>query len=464
MTTQQNINLDWLTCRTGDPFADVGGLVIKILKEEKKNNDIMQLIKDTTDIYVNDWKAKLNAFFLNSTITQPSYKGDRKTKETIIFFQELLNEEISYEIGYCRIIGQKTKLFNGGRDNQILSGSRKFINFHHAFQSGVLLSKEALIRMFFIPMGCVQLSDKVALLYSNNEDLIEYFIAENIAENSRGAATKVTEGIHRSEFKSPSSALFDFALRWIREAKRSNLENTELNLYHFTNFGASPKVVLHNFSVALFTFYARVQHRTMKTDWNKFTHSYFRQKKTEYKYETDTFEVTVKKEVQTLTYEEFKVWRNSIYESLIEGKSILRQMLNWVSKKGNPLNFEIVKLYQSILQNMNEKTLQIIERLADYVLEDSSNIKKNVFNLKRPEKAYEFRDALRQLEEKNLEEKKPETLFSLEEYALELFPDGTYWREIQTLLLISIYQKMHEQKIWLNDKEVSEETEEFNNS
>jgi len=455
------INLEWLTRRTGDPFADIGGVVIKILMRERATDDVLKLIEEVANIYVKDWQGKLNAFFLNSTITQPAFKGDRKIMETKKFFKALLEESIPYEEGYCRILGEKTKLFTGGRDNHILSGSGTFINFHHAFQGGVMLSKEALIRMFFVPMGCVQLSDKIALLYSNNEELVEFFIAENIHENSRRIATKIAEGISRSAFKNPSSALFDFALRWIREAKQSDVENTELTLYHFTNFGASPEVVLHSFSASLFTFYARVQHRTMKPDWDRFSHSYFYQKNASYKYESDTFEVTEKKETGTLEYEDFKTWRNGLYQSLLDGKSILKPMLNWVAKKRRPLNFEIVKLYQIILRDMNEKTLQIIERIADYVLRDSSNIKKNLRNLQKPQKAHAFRTALRRLEEKNLAEKNPDTLFSLEEYALELFPDGTYWQEIQDLLLIAIYQKMHEQQIWLDNEDLSiEETEE----
>jgi CRISPR-associated protein Cst1 len=461
MKTTQKINIEWLTRQTGDPFADLGGMVIKILMREKATDDIFKLIEEVANIYVKDWQGKLNAFFLNSTITQPAFKGDRKITETKKFFKALLEESLHYEEGYCRILGEKTKLFTGGRDNHILSGSRTFINFHHAFQGGVMLSKEALIRMFFVPMGCVQLSDKIASLYSNNEDLVEFFITENIHENSRRIAAKIAEGISRSAFKNPSSALFDFALRWIREAKRSDVENTELTLYHFTNFGASPEVVLHSFSASLFTFYAHVQHRTMKPEWDRFSHSYFYQKNAAYQYESDTFEVTEKKETDTLGYDDFKTWRNGLYQSLLDGKSILKPMLNWVAKKRRPLNFEIVKLYQIILRDMNEKTLQIIQRIADYLLRDSSNIKKNLRNLQKPQKAHAFRTALRRLEEKNLAEKNPDTLFSLEEYALELFPDGTYWQEIQDLLLIAIYQKMHEQQIWLDNEDLLiEESEE----
>lgn len=461
MIDNEKVNKDWLIRRTGDPFADIGGIVLKILIREQKTDDILRLINNIASVYVSDWKAKLNAFFLNSTITQPAFKGDRKVTETIKFFNALINNELPFETGYCRILGEQTKLYIAGRDNHILSGSGTFINFHHAFQGGVMFSKEVLIRMFFVPLGCVQLSDKIALLDSNNEELVEYFIAENVYENSRSAATRISEGIHRLEFKSPSSALFDFALRWIREANRSDIKNTELTLYHFTNFGASPEIILYTFSAALYTFYARVQYRTMKLDWDKFSHSYFWQKNAEYQYKTDTFEVNEKKEDNSLGYEDFKTWRNSIYESLLQNKSILKPILNWVSKKQRPFNFDIVKNYQLILRNMNEKTLQIIERIADFVLQDSSNIKKNLRNLQKPTKAYAFRNALRKLEEKNLAEKNEKPLFSLDEYALELFPDGTFWQEIQNLLLIAIYQKMHEQQIWFDDEDlVFEDTDE----
>ncbi|MBX2929682.1 MAG: type I-B CRISPR-associated protein Cas8b1/Cst1 [Saprospiraceae bacterium] len=462
MESNARINHEWLTRRTGDPFADVGGVVLKTLMRVKGTDDVLKLIEHAANIYVNDWGGKLHAFFLNSTITQAAFVGNRKIQETKKFFKALWDETLPYEEGYCRIVGVKTKLFSGGRDNHILSGSGTFINFHHAFQGGVMLSKEALIRMFFVPLGCSQLGDKIAMLASNNEELMEYFIADNVLENSRRAGTKIADGIRRLEFKSPSSALFDFALRWIREAeKSSDVENTEITLYHFTNFGASPEIAIHNFSSALFFFYARVQHRTLKPDWDRFSYSYFRQKGAQYQYETNTFELIEKKETNTLRYEDFKSWYNSIYENLLIDSSILRPILSWVGTKKRPLNFEIVKLYQTKLRDMNEKTLQIIERIADYVLDDSGNIKKNLRNLQKATKAHIFRAALLRLEEKNLAEKKPNPLFSLEEYALELFPDGTYWQEIQTLLLIAIYQRMHEQEIWIDGEDlIIEEPEE----
>jgi CRISPR-associated protein Cst1 len=166
------INVKWLIQTTGDPFADVGGIVIQLLFEQKGHQDILKLIDTISKFYVNDWNAKLNAFFLNSKITQPAFRGERKISETAKYFRQLLNDELPFEEGYCRVLGEKTKLFHSGRDNNIMVGSGTFINFHHAFQYGVMLSKEALIRLFFVPYGTVQLTDKVALLQSNDEEII----------------------------------------------------------------------------------------------------------------------------------------------------------------------------------------------------------------------------------------------------------------------------------------------------
>jgi CRISPR-associated protein Cst1 len=450
----EKIKTEWLTKKTGDPFTDVGGKVIQLLFEEKGHQDILKLIDEMTKTYVHSWNGKLNAFFLNSKITQPAFKGERKISETAKYFRQLINEELPFEEGYCRVLGVKTNLFNSGRDNNIMVGSGTFINFHHAFQNGLMLSKEAIIRLFFVPYGCVQLTDKVALLQSNDEGINKYFVQKNIEENQSRIGKGLEGGINRSKHKSPSSALFGFARNWIVNLKYYSVEdNVEMNLYHFTNFGASPEVVLYNFSAAMFKFYAKVQHRTLQQDWQRFANSYFKQKNAKYDFEKDAFELTENKVNKTLAYKDFRTWYNSIYESLILGKPILKAMLNWVFKKQRPLNFEIIKLYQQHIKNMNAKTLQIIEKIADYVLQDESSAKQNIRSLQKPTKAHAFRKVLLKLVAKNHLQRNTDPLFSMEEYALELFPDGTYWQEIQDLLLIALFQKMHERGIWFDEKD-----------
>jgi len=94
------IEYDWLTRPTGDPFADVGGSVIRYLMEKHPEKDILELIEYMAKIYVNKWEGKINPFFLNSAITQPAYKGDVKIKETIKYFTSLIKETGIYEEGF----------------------------------------------------------------------------------------------------------------------------------------------------------------------------------------------------------------------------------------------------------------------------------------------------------------------------------------------------------------------------
>jgi len=88
-----NIETTHLTKPTGDPFADTGGFVIEQLWKlpEFKEKNILELIKYTTKVYVNNWNAKLHAFFLNSKITQAAFKGDRKIQEAIKYYTGLLD-------------------------------------------------------------------------------------------------------------------------------------------------------------------------------------------------------------------------------------------------------------------------------------------------------------------------------------------------------------------------------------
>ena len=77
--------------QTGDPFVDVGGLVINCLQEIYPNKSTYELIEYVTNIYVKQWGGKLHTYFLNSSITQPAFDTDRKISETLKFYK---NEEI----------------------------------------------------------------------------------------------------------------------------------------------------------------------------------------------------------------------------------------------------------------------------------------------------------------------------------------------------------------------------------
>lgn len=271
----------WLTACTGDPFADAGGYVIKEFQERYPEKNVLELIEYVSKIYVENWSAKINTFFLNSKITQSSFNtSKRKMTETMEYFKSLINEtDVNIE-GYCRITGRKTKLFSAGRDNSILSGSGKFINFHHAFEGGIMLSKEAIIRFHFVPLGCVYLQGKIALIHSSNEYLSEFFARDNCRLNLQAVAKGLSEGILKSQAKAPGTALFRFVDKALNDKRKADaMQNSStgssLTLYHFTNFGASPEVAIYAVPASVFRFYIYTQEPEVKADWNKFVGNYY---------------------------------------------------------------------------------------------------------------------------------------------------------------------------------------------
>lgn len=455
MNENGKIDINYLTNITGDPFADTGGFVIKYLwtLPHLKDKDILGLIEYVVNIYVNKWGGKLHAFFLNSTITQPAFKGQRKIDETLKFYKGLIEETIPFQEGYCRISGRKAKLFSAGRDNHLLSGSGTFVNFHHNFESGLFLSKEMMIRMFFVPLGLVQLSDKVAMLNSNYQKVTEFFVEKNCIQNLQAISSGMAEGVLKSEFNNPANALFAFSDSFLNtylkelllgdEEKLLNEANITLNLYHFTNFGASPEVIIYILESKVFKFYAFCNRIKIKEDWNKFLRNNYKNSK----YKSASFNAEKEEwnnKDETISFESYKIWRNIVLENLLNGKSILDSILRWNIKHSFP--FIIVEKYQTIIKNMEKRTIDKIKQIADFIVidRDTDFITKSIKRLNGEKSPHGLRQFIVKLNEENYRNEASKPLITVLDYAEYLFPDGGNWREVRDVLLIAIYEKLHE--------------------
>ena len=464
--------IDWYTHPTGDPFADVGGYVIEYLKEKMPEKSILELIGFATNIYVNKWDNNLHSFFLNSTITHNSNKGQKGIDNTFRYYKNLI-EEIDGQQGFCRITGQKTKVFTAARDNHIMSGSATLINFHHGFESGLLLSKEALIRIFFVPLGVEKLGDKVALLASNRGGITKYFVRKNIDDNYKSLAGNNSTAINNSEFSNPVNGIFNYAEQCIQnvitatfdeETGISETKNTILNLFHFTNFGASPTINILTLPAKIFSFYAYcISH--YKKHWNNFV---FRQYSSS-KFKNATYDANVEQWInnkETIGFESYKIWRNRALEFLLNGNHDgFRKLVLFHSKK-EVFNFKIIQLYQTEIRNMDKRTLAKILELADFIIAGKSDdeIKKAITRINGQRTSGALRRYLLGLNGKYNKEHSDriKPLITIEEYAEYLFPDGTFWNEIRDLLLIAIYQRLHEMNKAV-DVDLEEEIESENN-
>jgi len=460
------IDYDWLIRPTGDPFADVGGYVIKYLSDKQSEKNILDLIEFMAKIYVNKWKGKINPFFLNSAITQPAFKGDVKIKETLKYFTSLINETATAEDGFCRISGRRTKLFKAGRDNSLMSGSGTFVNFHHNFQFGMMLSKEMIIRMFFIPFGSIFIGGRISIIQSNLAEVNEFFVRKNCEANFANLAVSCSEGVLKSEFGIPSNALFQFVddlfINKIKEAT-DEAKNLSLNLFHFTNFGASPEMAIYRLPAVIFRFYSTCQSPQLKADWQSFIYAHYTNSKfkgAKYNASTLNYEMTKKEEIEQIVFDNYKLWHNVVLDCLLNGKSILRLFVKWGIN--HPFNFVIVELYQKIIQGMKQETLKKIKELAIFLTNsDEETIKKSIKALDGYKNSYELRRfLLKNVVAKNYKEGAKDAIITMEELVYYLFPDDVSWRDIRDILLFAIYQELHAKNIRIEAELTSSETEE----
>lgn len=465
----KTIDYEWLTRPTGDPFADTGGFVIQYLWETRfPDKDIDELIDFVTKLYVNNWEGKLHTFFHGSKITNPSIKlTNDKIEGTLKFFKGLLYEEHPFIDGYCRITGRKTKLYQAGRESLILSGSGSLVNFHHFFQPGLYLSKEVMIRMFFIPLGTQLLLGKIAILQSSISEFVKYYVYENCKKNLAGIAS-LEAAIHRSEFNKPSNALFEFIQNLIEE-KREIIENeisTNLTLYHASNFGASTELNLYQIPATVFSFYTHCLKINYKQDWLHFVRSHYTSSKNKgarYNPETEIIEVEKKGEIKEIGQNDYKLWTNWIYNKLLAGDSIVPEFLRW-SKKGNKINLDIIQIYQLNVRKMKKETIKKILQLADFVIRDKNEheIQKRIRKLNGAKSSFMLRRFfVNDIVVKNHNEGNKEPIISVDDFTNYLFPDGSGWQEIRDVLLIAIYQKLHElnMKVEVPAEEEIEENE-----
>ncbi|MDX9852228.1 MAG: hypothetical protein RBS81_00385 [Tenuifilaceae bacterium] len=454
------IDYEWLTRPTGDPFADAGGFVIEYLSEKFPEKDILELIKyATVDNYISTWKGKLHSYYHGSKITNPSIKTEEsKIEGTMKLFESIIEEREESEVGFCRISGRETKLYSLGRESMMLSGSGGFINFHHYFDDGLKMSKEVVIRMFFMPLATILLQGKIALLYSNNLDAVRFWIRENCSKNfsriGKPIQTEDESGALKSEFTKIPNALFSF----VDKLLSSNLEikkDTSLTLFHCSNFITKSELQIYLLPAKVFLFYRTCLQPKYKDDWLKFVRAHYtdgKYKRAKYNTETGKFEIINSKSTEVIDLEDYKQWFNRIYDKLLNGDNIRPELLRWTKK--HSFKFEIVSIYQQNIIGMKKETIDKIKELAAFFVRDEEayRIKKRISGLNGAKNASELRRfLLKHAVVPNFIEAKESPIISLEDYVNYLFPDGSYWAEIRDLLLIAIYQELHEKKLMSED-------------
>lgn len=461
--TYNKIHYDKLWCPSGDPFVDAGGYALKFLSEQFPEKDILELIEFATNIYVDRWDSKINPVFLNSNITQPAFKPDKKKSETNAFFEGLIEERIPFVSGCCRVLGIETSLYPAGRNLSVLSGSGTFVNFHHSFEEGLMLSKEALIRYHFLPLGCELLQGNICVISSNNPQTAELYAKKCCARTLMDIGQNASTGILKNESRATSTAIFRFIDKLLSDYSNYNGRES-LSLYHFTNFGASPDLKIYTLPFQAFYFYILSQRNEYKSQWNHFVSHYYKTselKDVRFDDVTAMYIGTEKKEEKMVEETQYKYWYNVIYDSLLKGKTITKEIRTW--SKDHTFNLQLFAHYLILIQNMKNETLKKLNEIADFILTNTpeTDVEKVITRLNGINSAFLLRRFILKVVEKNYAIGNDEAIVTVEDYTDYLFPEGSSWMETRDVLLIYIYQKLHAKNIKVDIVESDNNDEDY---
>lgn len=454
MIKELNINQEWLTRPTGDPFADVGGFVWQLLERRFSNSDPTQILEEVAKIYIREWDNKLHPIFANSTITHKTYTSDKKKSlnATMELLKKIIQEDksvvASYD-GFCRITGRKDVLFNADRTNSVLNGSGSLLNFHHGLEGGALVCKEVIIRNFVMPLGVVQVGSMPAIVISNYEQVTRLIAEENCKLHLNKIGQTASSGIQKAVAGNPTNALFEFASLCIDRLSVDNEVGVTMNLFHFSNFVNGPALQLYTLPAIIFQFYAYCLDRFRK-EWLDFVKAHYR--------------IIEKKKSKNDDHTELapEVFSNHLLNALLNSSKISPFILNWV-KRQHRLDFKIIENYQTKVRNMDKRTLEAIRRVAIFTVADRSDdaIKKTLRRLDGARSPREVRRTLLGLVEENYDTDNFEPLIRLDDIEF-LFPEGYHWTEIRDILLIAVYEQLHESNRKVEVERTEETPEEAN--
>ena len=451
---------------TGDPFVDVGNLALQALVKRCPDKNIFDLIKFVAEIYVDDWGGKLHSIFHGSKITNPSIKeAERKKEETFKLYKKYLcsyDEQLPKHT--CRLCGEKGVLVKSGRNFLCLSGSGKFVNFHHSLEEGVQICPFCLTKLFFLPLMVVYLGSNLAIIDCNSDSLKQFWLRETFNKNFDSIGRNLSKGVLKYKYGNPINAIFNMASDIITE-NSDKLKDESLLLYHFSNYGAAPDCTIHSIPNPVFKYMNYIINHCGR-DWYIFVNRYYKIKKSEWD-DKNQYWIKSGQTSEKIEKDDYLNNPNIVFERLIANKSILRLLCRFFkelsSNHKQSFNILLVDRYVMEVLKMKKEQVTLIKKIADVVYEMTQreeSLKKYLTMFEGASKAYQLRHALLKIIKKNYLGGNKEPVCRLDEYVDYLFPDGQYWGEVRDMLIIYLYEKMHDNDIQIEvDVEELEETE-----
>jgi len=448
---EKNIIIPDIT--TGDPFVDAGNLALQALTKKLPNKNIFDLIKFVSNIYIDEWSGKLHSVFHGSKITNPSIRDpERKKEETFKLYENILFSYNAQLLQHtCRLCGEKGVLVKSGRNFLCLSGSGKFVNFHHSHEEGVTICPFCLTKLFFLPLTLIYLGSNLAIIDCNSDSLKQFWLQETFNKNLDSIGRNISKGVLKYKYGNPINAIFNMASD-ILTGNQGEFKNESLLLYHFSNYGASPDCNIYSIPNPVFLYMNYVLNHC-GPDWYIFVNRYYKIKKSEWD-SKNQYWLKSGQHSEKIDKNDYLNNPNIVFEKLIANKSILKLLCRFYKEICNNQNksFNILLADRYVMEvlKMKKEQVALIKKIADIVYEITQNegsLKKYLTMFEGASKAYQLRHTLLKIIKKNYLKGNKEPVCRIDEYVDYLLPDGQYWGEIRDMLIIYLYEKMHDNNI-----------------
>ncbi|BDZ70615.1 type I-B CRISPR-associated protein Cas8b1/Cst1 [Methanobacterium petrolearium] len=416
---------------TGNPFVDAGIWAISqwVGKKPEKldKDDFRSIINDVTFLYLSPkWSKNMYQIFPNNPITNNAVK-DKKNR-----YSQILNELIEEMTplgnnGNCISCGRRDVLERSAKDRVPLTGSKKLINYFSFGTDGADYCPACTFAIQFAPLimySCV----KMLLIHSNSRKVMKKWSKKAKNNIDKQLSSKNYTGCLNEGFKNPKNALFHIIQDMILSYdERWYLEKPSINFYHFTNFNQGPNLDIYNVPTSVFRFLAYIPPDNFE-NWLKVVRRGYRFVNWE----------KVKEE------DEYKNNPNTVYDNLLENKSIIRFFINRKNREAIG-GWDLISYYLEEVRNMDEKRINVIkdvgDRLVDHI--ETMDDMKTLNRLEMAANYRSFRNVLRIIIKKRISNGIEDPLFTFDDYVDYLFPEGNLtWRETQDLILFRIYEKL----------------------
>lgn len=432
---------------TGNPFVDCGISVVlewcdKKEPDEITPEDLSSIGSLLPQVYTSaGWRKNLYSIFVNYPPNQAIYRTEEEKESRLqgLLAELLCGVEPLGEEGDCIACGARFTRKRRRRMHIPLTGSCGAINYFSFGADGADYCDSCAFAVQCSPLAYYACG-KLIMLHSDSRKVMRYWARRAIQNLHREIASDNFVGCFNEGYTNPLNALFHITQNLILTyEERWSGEEATVRLYHFTNYAQCPALDIYDLPAPVFRFLAEVRSHPHFRAWRRIVRRgyYFRRG------EEKTLHTAGKAE------EDYKNSKNRVYSDLVAGRSILHRFLNLRTRTAYG-DYSFVGIYLREILAMDTERIETIKRVADeiarYVME-SPDGKRRLRGLETAVKFRDFCSVLRRICLGRAALGAPAPLFTLDEFAEKLFPEGALsFVETRYLILFRLYEQLHD---WL---------------